>query len=182
VRRGAIARERSPGIVDGERENIDRIGTEEAAMDMSTPEMKEILDAVTILGAEKERGRARLLELWEDLAVQGTPVQRCTLGHVLADTETDVASELEWDLRALEAATGSRQAEDDAEARVPESYLPSLHLSVANGYRRLGDVERARRHALVASRHASALADDEYGNIIKGGLRRLQAALAIPAN
>jgi hypothetical protein len=147
-------------------------------MDMSFPELKEILAALTILKEEKERGRARLLELWKELSPQGSPLQLCALGHILADTETDVAAELEWDLRALEAATGSREAEDmEAVPPIPQSYLPSLHLSVANGYRRLGDVERARRHVLFASHHIGALSDDDYGNLVRGGLRRLQAAL-----
>jgi len=43
---------------------------------------------------------------------------------------------------------------------------------------RLGDVERAQRHATFASNHIHTLADDDYGNLVKGGLRRLQAALA----
>jgi hypothetical protein len=148
-------------------------------MDMSAPEMKEILEAITVLNGDKASGRARLLQLWGELAPQGNSLQRCALGHFLADTETDAASELEWDLRALEAATGSRDAEDRAAvSSVPESYLPSLHLSVANGYRQLGDLARARRHALFASHHLGALSDDAYGNVIRGGLRRLQMALA----
>jgi hypothetical protein len=148
-------------------------------MDMTSPDMKPILDAITILKDDKERGRALLLQLWADPATGGKPLQRCALGHVLADTESEVAQELEWDLRALEAATGSREAEDkEAVSPVPESYLPSLHLSVANGYRRLGDLERARSHVLFASNHIEALSDDAYGNLVRGGLRRLQAALA----
>jgi hypothetical protein len=149
-------------------------------MDLSSPEMKEIVDAITVLQGDKERGRARLLQLWEELAPRGTALQLCALGHFLADTETDVVSELEWDLRALEAATGSREAEDrGAVSSVPESFLPSLHLSVADGYRRLGDLERARRHVLFGSHHLGALSDDGYGKLVKGGLRRLQAALGI---
>jgi hypothetical protein len=148
-------------------------------MDISAPEMKEILEAVTMLNVDTEGGRARLLQLWEELEPQGNPLQLCALAHFLADTEADAAGELEWDLRALEAATGSREAEDrEAVPPIPESYLPSLHLSVANGYRRLGDLARARRHARFASHHVGALSDDAYGNFVRGGLRRLQAALA----
>jgi hypothetical protein len=147
-------------------------------MDMSAPEMKEILEAAMMLHqGERERGRALLLQLWE--SNQGKPLQACAVGHVLADTETDVAGELEWDLRALEAATGARDAADrDPLPPVPESYLPSLHLSVGEGYRRLGDVERARRHLLIAANHIGALSDDAYGDLVRGGLRRLQGLLA----
>jgi hypothetical protein len=46
-----------------------RINTasEECPMDVSSPEMKDILDAITILKSDKEQGRARLLQLWDDL-------------------------------------------------------------------------------------------------------------------
>lgn len=147
-------------------------------MDMSSPEMKEILEAVMI-SDDPDRRRARLLELWETLSPQGRPLQLCALGHVLADTETDSAKELEWDLRALEAATGTRESEDRAPVNpVPESYLPSLHLSVGEGYRKLGDIERARLHVAFAANHIEALGDDGYGNLVRAGLRRLQQALA----
>jgi hypothetical protein len=148
-------------------------------MDLSSPDMKEVLDAISLLRSDRERGRAMLLALWDVHAPQGNRLQLCALGHVLADTETDVVKELEWDLRALEAATGSREPEDrEAIAPVAESFLPSLHLNVADGYRRLGDLTRARQHTLFGSQHIGALADDGYGNLIRGGLRRLQAALA----
>lgn len=152
-------------------------------MDMSTPDMNEILEAITILNVDKERGRARLLQLWNELLPEGKPLQLCALGHFLADTETDTAAELEWDLRALEAATGSRAAEDSQAApSVPESYLPSLHLSVANGYWQAGDLVRARRHILFASHHIGALGGDAYGNMVRRGLRRLEAILATRAD
>jgi hypothetical protein len=44
------------------------------------------------------------------------------MAHELADTEAEIASELEWDLRALEAATGSREPEDgEALSGIPAS-------------------------------------------------------------
>jgi hypothetical protein len=148
-------------------------------MDMTSPEMAEIAAAIQL--SDKQQGRARLLELWEELSPRGEPLQICSMAHVLADTETDVARELEWDLRALEAATGSREPEDRAAlSPVPASFLPSLHLSVGECYRRLGDLELARRHLLCASSRVGALPDDAYGNLIRGGLRRLQGLLATP--
>ena len=148
-------------------------------MDMTSPEMTEILEAILIKD-DPARRRARLLELWAELLPAGRTLQLCALGHVLADTEADVADELEWDLRALEAATGSREAEDRGPLPpVPESYLPSLHLSVGEGYRKLGDLWRAQQHLLLATNHVSALPDDAYGNMVKGGLKRLRGALAV---
>lgn len=149
-------------------------------MEASSPDMPDILAAVSVLHrGEKDRARALLLVLWETHATAGGPQQLSTLAHFLADTETDAGAELEWDLRALEAATGSRDADDrDALPPVPGSFLPSLHLGVAEGYRRLGEFERARRHLLAASRRIDALPDDGYRNLIRGGLRRLQGLLA----
>jgi hypothetical protein len=149
-------------------------------MESTSPDMKAVMDAVAVLHqGEKERGRALLLQLWKERATSGDPLQLCAMAHSLADTEPDVADELEWDLRALEAATGCRAAEDrDALFPVPESFLASLHLNAGDCYRRLGDFERARQHAHFASNHIGALADDGYGTMIKGGLRRLQARLA----
>ena len=150
-------------------------------MDTQSPEMKQILEAVAIFQqGETERGRTLLLELWARLGADGAPLQACTIAHILADAEADVADELEWDLRALEAATGSREAEDrDALPSVPASFLPSLHLNLGDCYRRLGDFEHARRHALLASNRVGALPDDGYGKTIENGVRRLQERLAI---
>jgi hypothetical protein len=149
-------------------------------MDATSPDMKPILDAVAILHkGERERARALLLQLWEELSPKGEPLQISTMAHFLADTETDVVSELEWDLRALEAATGGDGAEDrEVLGSELASFLPSLQLSVGDSYRRLGDLERARRHVGFAANRIAILPDDAYGKLIRGGLRRLQAALA----
>lgn len=130
------------------------------------------------LGGDRARGRTLLLALWEKHAANGDPLQICAMAHNLADSEADPASALEWDLHALEAATGSRQAEDrDVVPPVPETFLPSLHLNVADCYRRLGDLERARRHAQFAARREGVLPDDGYGKMIRAGIRRLLAEL-----
>ena len=127
---------------------------------------------------DKSESRVRMLALWERLSPGGGPLQLCSLAHALADTETEAAAELEWDLRALEAATGSREAEDRlTRSPVPESFLPSMHLSIGEGYRRLGDLERARGHLAVAAKHMAALSADPYGDRIRSGFGRLQGLL-----
>jgi hypothetical protein len=146
-------------------------------MDMTSPEMAEIIAAITL--SDKAESRTRLLALWERLSPNRAPLQLVSMAHALADTETELAEELEWDLRALEAATGSREPEDrDPAPGVPASGLPSLYLSVAEGWRRTGDLDRARRHLARAERWMDGLPDDAYGNLIRGGLRRLQGLLA----
>ena len=55
-----------------------------------------------------------------------------------------------------------------------------MFLSVAEGCRRLGDLERARQYVACAEGRMDVLQDDAYGNLIRGGLRRLQGLLAQP--
>lgn len=151
-------------------------------MDLSSPEMKEVAEAVAILHqGDKTGARARLLSLWDRHAANDARLLMCVVAHYLADTEAG-AAELEWDLQALQLATGSREAED-LEPFSPdlESFLPSLHGSVGNGYRQLGDPERARRHVGIAIARMEGLADDAYGQFVRAGLRRLQAWLGTPA-
>src|SRR5437588_297118 len=105
-------------------------------MGLTSPEMKEIGDAISILHqGEKQLARVLLLQHWEKHSTKGTPLQLCTMAHFLADIETDVTSELEWDLRALQAATGSSEAEDrEASCSELASFLPFLHLNVGDCY------------------------------------------------
>ncbi|HEY3814633.1 MAG TPA: hypothetical protein VGL66_15540 [Caulobacteraceae bacterium] len=153
-------------------------------MEPTSPEMQEITEAAaTLQRGEREQGRTMLLALWDKLSAHGDPLQLCTIAHFLADTEANVADELEWDLRALEAATGSRDADggnaDGGDSgAVPPSFLASLYLNVADASRRRGEVDAARRYARVASDKVDALPDDPYGRMIKGGLLRLEARLA----
>lgn len=141
--------------------------------------MEEIVQAVAALHAGDPAARQRLLTIWEEWAERDAPLERCTIAHFLADTEEDPEVELEWDLRALYAATGTRAAEDRqaVDERV-KSFLPSLHLNVGDAYRRLGDLDRAKRHAEIGLAHAHTLNDDGYGKTIVAGLERLSSRLA----
>ena len=151
-------------------------------MELSSPEMKTVVDAIGLLRDDQAAGRARLLELWDEACAEAARVRMCAIAHFLADTEPDTAGELEWDLRALEAATGSRET-GDHQPLSPDltGMLASLQGSVANGYRAQGDLERARLHLGFALARQDALADDDYGRMVRGGLRRLQSVLGLPA-
>jgi hypothetical protein len=56
---------------------------------------------------------------------------------------------------------------------------PSLHLNLAECYRRLGDPGRAREHLELARAGIGALGDDEYGRLIRNGLARLDRLLTV---
>ncbi len=146
---------------------------------MGDPGFDEITAAVALLqSGAKADARAQLLDLWARCDPAGPPLHRCTLAHFLADTEEDVAAELEWDLRALEAATGSRDTSDrDALAPDMDGFLPSLHLNVGDAYRRTGDIASAAAHAKIGSARAMSLPSDGYGSMVREGLQRLSARL-----
>jgi hypothetical protein len=59
----------------------------------------------------------------------------------MADAQDDPTHELAWDLRALEAAQRCSEAEASAyhESLSMAGFMPSLHLNLADVYRRLGD-------------------------------------------
>jgi hypothetical protein len=54
---------------------------------------------------------------------------------------------------------------------------PSLHLNLAECYRKLGDLPRAREHLGEAQNTIDALGDDEYGRLIRNGLAQVAEQL-----
>jgi hypothetical protein len=135
----------------------------------------EILKAVATLQAgEVTKAREQLLDLWERWRETDRALERCTIAHFLADTERMPRDELQWDLVALEAASGSKDRSNSGQL---EGFLPSLHLNAGDAYRRLGDLERARSHAEMGLAHAGSLKDDPYANMTRTGLERLMLRL-----
>lgn len=124
--------------------------------------------------------RRLFAELWELIGADGDPLHRCALAHWMADVQEDSAEELDWDLRALEAAdsvTDARIAEAGV-AGLVNSLLPSLHLNLGEDYRRLGDGAAARRHLEWGQVASRALGDDGYSAFLRGGLDRLADRLS----
>ena len=151
---------------------------------MSTdPTMTRIGEGVALNHHRGQPAAARDLfaQIWEDIGgEQGDPLHVCVLAHSMADVQDDVREELVWDLRALAAAdlvTDERAAEAGVTLPVAGLY-PSLHLNVADCYRKLGDLGRAREHLRRAQDTIDVLADDDYGRLIRGGLETLAQQLA----
>lgn len=125
-----------------------------------------------------ERAEAATLfaALWDEIgADRGDPLHRCAVAHSMADAQPDVHDELRWDLRALEAAdalTDERVASGGI-AGPAAGFYPSLHLNLADCYRRLGDVRRAREHLQNGRATVELLGNDGYGRMIRGGLDRV---------
>ncbi|MCX4694572.1 hypothetical protein [Streptomyces sp. NBC_01408] len=143
--------------------------------------MTRIGQAVILLHAgDREEARNRLGEIWSEIGEEGDSLHRCTLAHYMADAQDDPADELAWDLRALTAADGLR----DAPSAEPEPHLamrvfyPSLHLSLAADYVKLQRPEAARIHLARARAATGALSDDGYGNGVRAAIARLERRLA----
>ncbi|MEU8057688.1 hypothetical protein [Microbispora bryophytorum] len=128
----------------------------------------------------REAARDLFAQIWDDIGgEQGDPLHVCVLAHSMADVQDDVDQELMWDLRAL-AAVDLVTDERVAQAGVPLSVAglyPSLHLNLSECYRKLGDLDRARDHLRQARAGIGALGDDEYGQLIRGGLERVAEQL-----
>ncbi|GAA0289226.1 hypothetical protein GCM10010302_29480 [Streptomyces polychromogenes] len=131
-------------------------------------------------GGDPAAARRALLDLWERTGVTGDPLHRCSLAHYLADLHEDPAEALAWDVRALDAAdavTGARVREHHAGLRVAGFY-PSLHLNLADDYRRLGSFGAAARHIDAARAHSPALGQDPYGDLIRRAVEEVAGAIA----
>ena len=138
----------------------------------------DILAAIgTALGGAKDEGRQQLLACW-DATHLGDHAHRCVLAHYLADLEADLGREIEWDETAL-AEHAHVQDGDLAAVGIPSArgMLPSLHLNLGDGYLRAGDVATATSHLTEGMAACDALGQDGYGNMIRGGLLRLEQRL-----
>ena len=133
---------------------------------------------------QKDTARQLFAELWRELGPVGDPLCRCRLAHHMADLQDEPDEELRWDLRALEAAALLTDAR--LQSRHPSlsvaAFYPSLLLNVAEAYRKLGELGRAREYVDQAQRSVDVLPKTEYGGMIREGIARLAARLAAPAS
>ncbi|MBG0565944.1 hypothetical protein [Actinoplanes aureus] len=149
--------------------------------------MTEIDNVMVEMGRAVEQGRAgdragaraALEALWDSVGADGDALHRCSIAHYCADLQDAVADELEWDRRALAAVTDltDERARRFQESLQVRAFLPSLHLNLADGYRRSGETDRARHHLGLAMDQADALPADEYGAWLRNALDRVRAAL-----
>jgi hypothetical protein len=152
---------------------------------ISDPTLVRIGEAVQLHHhqGQREASRHQLSQIWDEIGGEhGDPLYVCVLAHSMADLQDDVHQELIWDQRALAAAdmlTGERTAQAGIALPVAGLY-PSLHLNLADCYRKLGDLDRAREHLHHAQAGIDALGDDEYGQLIRDGLDRLTQQLTTP--
>jgi hypothetical protein len=129
------------------------------------------------LGGDREEARCRYLRLWTEMGDAGDQFHRCTLAHFVAATHDDPVDALAWDLRALSAA-GDLAARPHGARHALHAFAPSLHLSLAADYGKLGRLDAARSHVRRARRATRTLGDDGYGITIRAAISRLEDRLA----
>src|SRR4051794_11176078 len=126
------------------------------------------------LGRQGRRTEARevFAEVWAGIGPDGDPLHRVAVAHAMADVQDDPWDELTWDLRALEAAdaVSDERAAAAAVAGPVAAFYPSLHLNLAEAYRKVGDRAAALRHLELGRAAVDTLPDDDYGAMIRGGL------------
>lgn len=144
--------------------------------------MMEQIHAAAALHHRGDRvgARARFAALWDAIGPDGDPLHRVTLAHFMADVQDEPAQELMWDLRALDAADAltDERLKSHHDALSLEAFYPSLHLNVAEGYRKVGELAQARVHIEIASEKVTALPEDGLGGYTRRAIARLAGELA----
>ena len=144
------------------------------------PTMTAISEAVTAgRSGNTAAARRKLLDLWTEIGVGGDPLHRCTLAHYLADLYDDPAESLAWDIRALDAAdavTEQRAQAHHATLHIAGFY-PSLHLNLADNYRRLAAFPTAAQHIATARNHIADLPEGPYGDTIRTAIDQVAEAI-----
>ncbi|MFI9404182.1 hypothetical protein [Nocardia sp. NPDC052316] len=147
---------------------------------MTDDTMAAITQAVT-LGHEghPDAARASLLALWNSVGPQGDPLHRCSLAHYLADLYDDAAEALTWDVRAMDAAdaltnTRAKQYEPSLDVR---GFYPSLHLNLADNYRRLSSFAAAQREVSAARATLHTLPETPYAVMIRTAVEEVEQAI-----
>ncbi|NKY37078.1 hypothetical protein HGA13_29000 [Nocardia speluncae] len=141
---------------------------------MTDDRMADIYAAVRLGGVNRETARQALRMLWDQLGTDGEPLHRSVVAHHLADLQDTAEGALLWDTRALDSAFVPGIPLGDGLL----GFLPSLYLSLADSHRLVGDFDVARMQLALARGHASVLADDAYGRVIRAGVDHVATLLA----
>lgn len=146
--------------------------------------MSRLGDAIALAQRNDPAAARSLLEmLWSDVGSDGDPLHRCAIAHHLADVQNELTDELAWDLEALSAAeslTNDRLTASGT-ATTAQGLYPSLHLNLADVYRRLGDRTQAQHHLDRGRRSCVALPHNDYGAMIREALDRVEQRLVEPS-
>ena len=144
------------------------------------PIMDEIMAAIAVVrGGDRLSGRSMLEAIWVRIAEESQAIHECVLAHTMADVQDDIAKELAWDIRALDAALRCEDADAQrhSQALSIAAFMPSLHVNLAEDYLKLDDLAQSRIHLESARASVGELGDDAYAKIIVRGIERLAQQL-----
>jgi hypothetical protein len=150
------------------------------ARGMIDPILVGIGDAIALTRDEPARARTTLAALWAAVGDEGDALHRCAIAHAMADVCESAADELACDLRALDAGLLLDVARLEAAgmAASVEGLMSSLHLNLADVYRRLGNAAKARQHVAASDAAIASLPADGYTEMVKAALSRITVSLA----
>jgi len=109
-----------------------------------------------------EEASKLFLQAWNEAI---NDFEKFTAAHHVDRHQKSVADKLKWDEAALLLAS---KINDET---VKRSY-PSLYLNIAKCYEDLNDFGNAKKNYQLALSFTNLLPDNEYGNIIKGGITK----------
>jgi hypothetical protein len=150
---------------------------------MTHPLLNGLASALAQVATDRAAGRQALTELWDALE-PGDAAARCILAHFLADAQDDLDDEIGWDEVSL--AESAKISDDELRAIHPDmhvaGFMSSLHLNLADGYRRLGRFDAAGRHLESSLASNGVLTGDRpedvaYRDLIVTGQQRVAAAI-----
>lgn len=145
---------------------------------MSDPVLDRIFEALNLFNTgRRSEAREAFAAIWTEIEAEGDPFHQCVLSHYMADAQDDPLDELTCDKRALAAADRIVKERPDTAGLSVLSMYPSLHVNLADVMHRTGDISGARKHLQLAQQASDALADDNYGRMIRSGIERLARAL-----
>ncbi len=145
---------------------------------MSDPVLDRIFEALNLFNTgRRSEAREAFAAIWSEIEAGGDPFHECVLSHYMADAQDDPLDELVWDKRALAAADRIVKERPDTAGLSVLSMYPSLHVNLADVMHRTGDIAGARKHLQLAQQASDALADDNYGRMIRSGVERLARVL-----
>ncbi len=143
------------------------------------PILAQVGEAIVLTRSDRPGARSVLAAAWQMVGEGGDALHRCAIAHAMADVQDTARDELAWDLRALAAATeldDTRLAAAGMAASV-EELLPSLHLNLADVYRRLGEAAAALGHAAEARAALARAGTDRGSEMIRNALERVTSDL-----
>ena len=119
-----------------------------------------------VANGDREGACALYDGLWTEAIHTENQYQACVVAHFLAHTHVEPEAQLDWHLRALQAA----DAVGDERVR---AFYPSLHANLGDVYLRLGNLTQAQKHIDKAHETEHVLPDDGYGRMLRSLIIRL---------